>query len=54
MIEKNECLENIIKDLNNELANIHISGNRTDFLKKTGKRDGLILAIDTIRKYIQE
>jgi len=55
MYKVNKYLKDIIKELEAHLSKIKVtSGSKTSFNKTSGKRDGIILAIDTIRKYIEE
>lgn len=50
---KEDLLE-LKQDLEKELASVRIDRGKTEFLKKSGYRNGLIKALDLIDKRLQE
>ena len=51
MLEIRKCLESIEEDLQSELAGSEPSGGRTSYIRNSGYREGIVKALDIIKKY---
>jgi len=51
MEQTKKCIESIIDDLEIELSGLSPAGSRTRYLIKQGYVDGIVKAIEIVRKY---